>query len=29
MWLDSLPYMLAYDAGEAVDVLLRVGCEYT
>ena len=28
MWLDSLPYMLTYDAGEAVEVLLRVGCEY-
>ncbi len=22
-------YMLAYDAGEAIEVLLRVGCEYT
>ena len=26
---DSLSYMLAYDVGESVEVLLCVGCEYT
>ena len=26
---DSLSYMLAYDVGESVEVLLRIGSKYT